>query len=89
MTGGISIEPLYNGLHDCNGSDPCRAREDCNRPGDDGEESMTDHLLRDLKKLNAELRILSEYQVLIERRISQVFRRLEKRIEREAIASQK
>ena len=50
---------------------------------------MTDLLLRDLQELNSELRILSEYQRLIERRIGLVFRRLEKRIEREAIASQK
>ena len=50
---------------------------------------MTNLLLRDLQRLNAELRILSEYQVLIERRISQVFRRLEKKIEKEEIASQK
>ena len=89
MTGGISIEHRDSYFFDCNEQDPCRAREDCNRTGDDGEETMTDHLLRDLKKLNAELRILSEYQVLIERRSSQVVRRLEKKIEREEIASQK
>jgi hypothetical protein len=58
-------------------------------PRGQGGGGMTDYLLRDLQKLNAELKILSEYQVLIERRISQVFRRLEKRIEREGIASQK
>ena len=58
-------------------------------PRGQGGRGMTDLLLRDLQKLNAELRILSEYQVLIERRISQVFRRLEKRIEKEGMASQK
>ncbi len=50
---------------------------------------MSDHLLRDLQKLNAELKILSEYQILIERRISRVFKRLESKIEQEMIASQK
>ena len=43
----------------------------------------TDPLLRDLEKLNAELKILSNYQTLLERRINKVFQRLERKIERE------
>lgn len=42
-----------------------------------------DLLLRDLEKLNSELKILSNYQILLERRINKVFRRLEARIQRE------
>jgi N-methylhydantoinase A/oxoprolinase/acetone carboxylase beta subunit len=45
--------------------------------------TMKDPLLRDLEKLNAELKLLANYQVLLERRINKVFRRLEKKIERE------
>jgi hypothetical protein len=43
-------------------------------------ESGVDPLLQDLRKLNAELKVLAEYQILLERRISRVFLRLESRI---------
>lgn len=46
---------------------------------------MTDPLLSDLKKLNSELRLLAEYQVLLERRINKVFMRLESRIKKESV----
>ena len=39
-------------------------------------------LLNDLENLNRELRILSEYQKLLERRIQRVFSRIEQYIER-------
>ena len=45
---------------------------------------MTDPLLRELEKLNSELKILANYQTLLERRINKVFRRLEMKIERES-----
>ena len=44
---------------------------------------MTDPLLTELTKLNSELKILTNYQTLLERRINKVFRRLEMKIERE------
>jgi len=44
---------------------------------------MTDPLLKELKKLNSELMILSNYQSLLERRITRVFSMLEKKIVRE------
>jgi hypothetical protein len=39
-------------------------------------------LMDDLQSLNRELRILSEYQILLERRIQRVFNRLEEYIKR-------
>ena len=39
-------------------------------------------LMDDLQSLNRELRILSEYQILLERRIQRVFNRMEAYIER-------
>ena len=39
-------------------------------------------LMDDLQSLNRELRILSEYQVLLERRIQRVFNRMEAYIKR-------
>ena len=47
-------------------------------------ENREEPLLRDLRKLNAELKVLAEYQILLERRISRVFLRLESRIRKEA-----
>jgi len=44
---------------------------------------MTDPLLKELRKLNSELMILSNYQSLLERRITRVFAMLEKKIIRE------
>ena len=39
-------------------------------------------LMDDLQSLNRELRILSEYQILLERRIQRVFNRMEAYIKR-------
>ena len=39
-------------------------------------------LLDDLKKINAELEMLAEYQKLMERRIQRVFKRMEAHIKR-------
>ena len=39
-------------------------------------------LIDDLQSLNRELRILSEYQILLERRIQRVFNRMEAYIKR-------
>ena len=44
---------------------------------------MTDPLLKELRKLNSELMIQSNYQSLLERRITRVFAMLEKKIVRE------
>ena len=63
MTGGISIEPLYSGLHACDGSDPRRTREDCNRIRDDGEETMSYYVVTEDE---ISRRLTNKDQVIIE-----------------------
>lgn len=44
---------------------------------------MMDSLLRDLEKINMQLRVLSQYQQLLERRVNKLFSRLEEYVERQ------
>tara|TARA_Y100000593_G_C4095410_1_gene230572 strand:+ start:366 stop:575 length:210 start_codon:yes stop_codon:yes gene_type:complete len=44
---------------------------------------IMDALLRDLEKMNKQLRVLSEYQLLLERRVNKLFLRLEDYVKKE------
>lgn len=44
---------------------------------------IMDSLLKDLEKMNKQLRVLSEYQQLLERRVNRLFLRLEQYVQRQ------